>query len=254
MSFLGSIFRFIWKALCAPEQQQQGQQQQQQQWQKPPVHEQPGSYPPPSRPPHHEQPEQKPHRKPFQNDYLANAQNPEYLALRQRADKAYDEMRESFAASQRAYDSGDGARAKELSNEGKAHRAEGERAEKVAAEWLFQENNKGRDQDEIDLHGLRVKEAIERTDNAIVNARQNGHSELRLIVGKGLHSENHVAKIKPAIEELMQKHNIVAEIDPDNAGVLIVYLGGHRQSTGREVDPDEITRRLAEDEKSCTIM
>lgn len=50
------------------------------------------------------------------------------------------------------------------------------------------------------------------------------------------------------------RHNIVAEIDPDNAGVLIVYLGGHRQSTGREVDPDEITRRLAEDEKSCTIM
>lgn len=49
------------------------------------------------------------------------------------------------------------------------------------------ENNKGRDQNEIDLHGLRVKEAIERTDNAIVNARQNGLSELRLIVGKSLH-------------------------------------------------------------------
>lgn len=136
---------------------------------------------------------------------MANAQNPEYLALRQRADKAYDEMRQCFAESQRAYDSGDGARAKELSNEGKAHRAEGERAEKVAADWLFQglfrimytmtsftnlrivENNKGRDQYEIDLHGLRVKEAIERTDNAIVNARQNGLSELRLIVGKSLH-------------------------------------------------------------------
>ena len=45
------------------------------------------------------------------------------------------------------------------------------------------ENNKGRDTSEVDLHGLKVKEAIERTDNAIVNARQNGLTELRLIVG-----------------------------------------------------------------------
>ena len=39
-----------------------------------------------------------------------------------------------------------------------------------------------------------MKEAIERTDNAIVNARQNGLTELRLIVGMFL--QNAVNNIK----------------------------------------------------------
>ena len=68
---------------------------------------------------------------------MANAQDPQYLTLRKRADEAYDAMRKCFDASQRAYDGGDGARAKELSDEGKSHRAEGERAEREAAEWIF---------------------------------------------------------------------------------------------------------------------
>lgn len=77
---------------------------------------------------------------------------------------------------------------------------------------------------EIDLHGLYVKEAIERTDYAIQDAKRRGDTEVHLIVGtlsfevsistvlyqfaaagKGLHSSGGVAKIKPAIEELMQK-------------------------------------------------
>ena len=79
---------------------------------------------------------------------------------------------------------------------------------------------------EIDLHGLYVKEAIARTDRAIEEAKQRGDSTIHLIVGtltdllslstgtfdthrlclgKGLHSKGGVAKIKPAIEDLMQK-------------------------------------------------
>ena len=79
---------------------------------------------------------------------------------------------------------------------------------------------------EIDLHGLYVKEAIARADEAIIQAKGQDRSELRLIVGwwnipylsqvdslpvcssdigKGLHSQGGVAKIKPAIEELMEK-------------------------------------------------
>lgn len=81
---------------------------------------------------------------------------------------------------------------------------------------------------EIDLHGLYVKEAIAHTDNAIEQAKRKGDTEVHLIVGtydtllnvdgfpftllttiiragKGLHSQGGIAKIKPAIEELMQK-------------------------------------------------
>ena len=50
-----------------------------------------------------------------------------------------------------------------------------------------------------------MKEAIERTEAAVARAQASGQPELRVIVGKGIHSPGHVAKIKPAVEELMQK-------------------------------------------------
>lgn len=77
---------------------------------------------------------------------------------------------------------------------------------------------------EVDLHGLFVKEAIAYTDQSIAEARARGDREIHLIVGsyspfikegdtnlfaswlgKGIHSPNHAAKLKPAIEELMQR-------------------------------------------------
>ena len=77
------------------------------------------------------------------------------------------------------------------------------------------------------MHGLYVKEAITYTDRSIQEARGRGDSEIHFIVGmssysgcvifvstdpwystisgKGLHSKGGVAKLKPAIEELMEK-------------------------------------------------
>ncbi|KAL4073867.1 hypothetical protein J3A83DRAFT_4090749, partial [Scleroderma citrinum] len=59
-------------------------------------------------------------------------------------------------------------------------------------------------------------------------------------VGKGLHSDDHIAKLKPALEELMKKYftkssvssgylhscgcDLPAELDPNNPGILIVCL------------------------------
>lgn len=76
-----------------------------------------------------------------------------------------------------------------------------------------------------DLHGLYVQESIDKAEEAIRDAQSSGLEELRLyvrsdhlsylqsstilfrsIVGKGLHSQSHVAKIKPAIRDLMQKY------------------------------------------------
>jgi len=121
-----------------------------------------------------------------------------------------------------------------------------------ASDWIFVENNKDSNPGEIDLHGLYVKEAIAHTDDAIEQAKRKGDSEIHLIVGKGLHSQGGVAKIKPAIESLMQKHQLVAELDPHNAGVLIVYLGGGGRD--RAVGPDEIARRLDRNDEGCIIM
>jgi hypothetical protein len=50
----------------------------------------------------------------------------------------------------------------------------------------------------------------------------------------------------------MQKHNLVASLDEDNAGVLIVQI--NPGSRNRGVTPDEISRRIERDDERCIIM
>ncbi|PBK88674.1 hypothetical protein ARMGADRAFT_1015796 [Armillaria gallica] len=137
------------------------------------------------------------------DDNQTDQSNEYYNDLRVRANKEGDEMARCFSESHEAYNRGDGAAAKDLSNQGK-------------------DRNPG----EIDLHGLYVKEAIAYTDAALAEAKLRGDSEIRLIVGKGSHSEGGIAKVRLAIEELMRKYQLVAELDPSNSGVLVVELNG----------------------------
>jgi len=201
-------------------------------------------------------PSQRPHgRPPHVDQNQINQTNEHYTSLRARANKEGDAMARAFDESRVAYESKNGARAKELSNEGKAHKHEMERLNEEASRWIFKENNLDSGPNEIDLHGLYVKEAIMHTDQSIQDARRRGDSELHLIVGKGLHSPHQAAKLKPAIEELMRKHDLVAGLDPQNAGVLIVRLDGAGAPTNREMlGADDITRRLERKDDSCVIM
>ncbi|KAJ7703291.1 hypothetical protein B0H17DRAFT_1042619 [Mycena rosella] len=215
-------------------------------------HQQPQEYPPqephhkPHSPPQHRPEHQGPHSDPNQ----VNQHDPHYMRLRAQANEEGDAMAKCFAESHEAYSRGDGAGAKQLSNQGKEHQHKMNSLNKEASNWIYVENNKDSKPGEIDLHGLYVKEAIEHTDQALQEAKQRGDSELHLIVGKGLHSQGGAAKIKPAIEELMQKHQLSAELDPHNAGVLVVQMGASRGGVG----PDEIARRLDRDDQGCTIM
>jgi hypothetical protein len=59
------------------------------------------------------------------------------LDLRKRANQAGDSMGQCFEESKRAYSSGDGARAKQLSEEGKRHKAEMERLNREASDWIY---------------------------------------------------------------------------------------------------------------------
>lgn len=58
----------------------------------------------------------------------------------------------------------------------------------------------------IDLHQLRVREATRITDNFLKQSRGR-YKRLRIITGRGLHSENGVPKIKPAVESLLNERN-----------------------------------------------
>ncbi|TDL26291.1 DUF1771-domain-containing protein [Rickenella mellea] len=188
-----------------------------------------------------------------QDQNQINQHDEGYMALRAQAKAAGDKMGKCFDQSHQAYSSGDGARAKELSEEANAHKREMERLNAQASQWIFV--GASCKPGEVDLHGLYVKEAIAYTDQAIQAAQQRGDTEVHLIVGKGIHSAGHVAKIKPAIEELMQKHQLLAELDPHNSGVLIVYLnGGRGRDTSRGINPDEISRRLEKPGDDCVVM
>ncbi|TFK44655.1 hypothetical protein BDQ12DRAFT_593493, partial [Crucibulum laeve] len=180
-----------------------------------------------------------------------NQSNEHYTSLRARANEEGDQMAKCFDESHQAYSSGDGARAKELSNKGKEHQRKMEQLNKQASDWIFV-GTYDTPLNAIDLHGLYVKEAIARTDQALQEAKARGDSQVNLIVGKGLHSRGGMAKIKPAIEELMQKHQLIAELDPNNSGVLIVQMNSGNR--GRGVGSDEISRRIERDDESCIIM
>ncbi|KAK9900311.1 DUF1771-domain-containing protein [Cystobasidium minutum MCA 4210] len=181
-----------------------------------------------------------------------NASDPHYVSLRNQALREDDLMGQAFDAASAAYKSGDGARAKELSNEGKMHQRRKEELNDQAADFIFAANNRNQPRGSIDLHGLYVQEAIERTERAVQDAQSQGLDELRIITGKGIHSNQGIAKIKPAIEKLMVKYNLAAHLDPHNTGVLIVSLSGPRGGSRDLGWVDQADRES--DEGQCVIM
>lgn len=102
-----------------------------------------------------------------QIDDMKNASDPEYVALRNQAIQEGNLMHEAFEAASRAYKTGDGASAKELSNKGHQHDRNKDELNARAANWIYEANNRGRGPGEIDLHGLYVQEAIEKTEAAV---------------------------------------------------------------------------------------
>ena len=155
--------------------------------------------------------------------------------LRKRARDAGAAMGLCFVESMKAHDSDDHPLAKELSKEGKEHQAKMEDLDRQAADWIYLgeipyniamlllisiANNKDSSLNEVDLHGLYVKEAIERVEQAVQRAILRCDSEIHLVVGqvfiyldydlrlifaigRGLHSPGGVSKLRPAIENLM---------------------------------------------------
>jgi len=109
-------------------------------------------------------------------------------------------MGRTFDESRKAYQNGDGARAKQLSDEGKRHKAEMEALNQQACDWIYHSttnshiykldtdyliaNNTDLAPNEFDLHGLYVKEAVDRTEQAIQAAQRRGDPSIRLIVGE----------------------------------------------------------------------
>ncbi|KAK9858322.1 Smr protein/MutS2 C-terminal [Penicillium brevicompactum] len=162
----------------------------------------------------------------FNHDNSSDAEA-EYDRLRDLARQEASKRGQCFGRSKDAYSNGDGAGAKQLSEEGKAHGRKMEEYNKQASEFIFRENNSnGRvAADTIDLHGQFVEEAEEILEERIKYAKSHGQNHLHVIVGKGNHSANHIQKIKPRVEQVCQELGLQYATE-DNAGRIYVNLTG----------------------------
>ncbi|KAK2744941.1 hypothetical protein FQN57_004071 [Myotisia sp. PD_48] len=151
----------------------------------------------------------------------------EYDRLRAAARREAEKRGSCFERSRRAYESGDGQLAKELSEQGKAHGRKMEEFNKQASEFIFRENNANNRvaADTIDLHGQYVEEAEDILEERIKAARRQGQTHLHVIVGKGNHSANHVQRLKPRVEQVCRDLGLHYTTE-DNAGRIYVDLTG----------------------------
>jgi DNA-nicking Smr family endonuclease len=119
----------------------------------------------------------------FNHDQSADAEA-EYDRLRDLARQEAAKRNSCFQRSQEAYSNGDGALAKELSEQGKAHGRKMDEYNKQASEFILRENNAdGRvPADTIDLHGQFVEEAEEILEQRIKYAKAHGQTHLHVLV------------------------------------------------------------------------
>lgn len=152
-----------------------------------------------------------------------------YKQLRDQAHLAISRKQHLSSESQKAYQRGDKQEAHALSEQAKQAQAESDRLNQQAAEYVFRENNADSAGDEIDLHGLYVKEAEWVLQKRISECVRTGQLHLKVIVGKGLHLANGVAKIKPAVDQLCTELGLRHRVDPHNAGVIVIEFGSDAQ-------------------------
>lgn len=155
--------------------------------------------------------------------------NPDYAGpegnrLRALAQTYAEERNNLLSESKKAYENGDKAKAKELSDKGKLAGNKMEETNKQAAEVILNYRNNGHDDNYLDLHGLYLEEALnafrERL-NQLQNKKLNEEIIFEVIPGAGNHSKNK-AVIKPKVIEELQTRKL--RFEEKNAGTLLVYL------------------------------
>lgn len=156
----------------------------------------------------------------------------EYDRLRDLARQEAAKRASCFERSREAYNNGDGAEAKRLSDEGKKHGAAMEKYNRQASDYIFRENNAPErvPDDTIDLHGQFVEEGERILEARIRDAKARGQSHLHVIVGKGNHSAGRVQKIKPSVEKLCRELRLDYATE-DNEGRIYIDLTGAKVGT-----------------------
>ncbi|KAI9853253.1 MAG: hypothetical protein M1824_001476 [Vezdaea acicularis] len=162
----------------------------------------------------------------FNHNQSSNAEA-EYDRLRGLARQEHDKRARLSEQAHQAYEHGDGGAAHQFSEEAKRHGQTADNYNKQASDYIFRENNApGRvAADTIDLHGQFANEAEDIVEQRIRYAQSQGQTHLHVIVGKGIHSVNHVQKIKPRVEQVCQELGLNYSTE-ENAGRMYINLQG----------------------------
>ena len=167
------------------------------------------------------QPMQKQMQKPVQKQ----------MGLEQEAEqwrkKAFDlahQKAELAKASQEAYQNGDKQAAHDLSVQSKALAPRIDEAHEKASQMFFEWHNHDNPPDELDLHGQLVKEALDLTRHRLQACQSKGETKLIVITGKGLHSVDGIAKIKPSLIAYLKEQGLSHEVDQPHAGCILIHI------------------------------
>ena len=84
-------------------------------------------------------------------------------------------------------------------------------------------------QDEIDLHQMRLDDAVKAASEFLEESRKRGLRKVRIVTGKGIHSENGEAVIRPAVLALCKESPHIREVSVPKAaeggsGALSIIL------------------------------
>lgn len=158
-------------------------------------------------------------------------------AIRAQAERVRAERAALLERASAAYREGDGAEAKRLAEA--AHRLDAavEEARARAAQQILALMNRERPRHEIDLHGQHVEDALRFVaarlgahfySHADVGDGEQGASSasaqrkpLRIVVGAGHHSDGGVARIRPAVAQLLREHGY--RFRDDGPGAFLVF-------------------------------
>lgn len=153
-----------------------------------------------------------------------HAFDPEYQQLRAQAINSNSVKQHLAAKSLEAIKKGDKHSAKKLITESCIEAERSDSFNLKAAEYAFDQNNANLLSNEIDLHGLFAKEAVQVLKKRLVLAAEAGEKKLRVITGKGIHSPGMVCKLQ--VETLMICHdlNLNFDLDSSNSGVIIINI------------------------------
>lgn len=153
-----------------------------------------------------------------------HASDNHFKQLRAEAEREHEKYQKLAGQSHKAFSEGEKGEASALSEQSKKHKACADDLNQQAAAWVFRENNIDSAADEIDLHGLFIREALSALDARIRAGIQRREHILKVITGKGIHSAHHIAKLRPAVEDLCNKNGLQWRLQPKNDGVVEINL------------------------------